>query len=196
MNAANPTRALGFSLIEMMVVTAIASILISIATAALVASRRQAYVNGETRSLLGLLKASRTKSIALGRKHGLYLGGPTDAQYPSTVVAFAKVDPDATSNLLDTSAGDQILSTNPLGWLNGRPIVSFGGGIPGSGSVTITFDPNGAPFINIVNPTGSPPSGRDWALGPFAFQLLSVDDPLAPRRVITLRSDGNAKVTQ
>ena len=189
-------RIRGFSLVEMMVATAILSVMIALSAIGMITMRRQAYVNGETQRLVQRLRDTRNRAIGLARKHGLYIGGPSDAQFPSQMVVFSKTDPDAPSNLLDIADGgtDRILVNDRVGDLNARSTVQFTGGIPDGGSVVVTFDGNGAPAVTTV--VGGTASTYDWTGGPYVFQLINSDQLDAPVRQFILRSDGTVKVTQ
>ncbi len=176
--------------------TAILSVMIALSAIGMITMRRQAYVNGETQKLVQRLRDARNRAIGLARKHGLYIGGPADAQFPSQMVVFSKTNPDAPSNLLEIADGgtDRILVSDRLGDLNARSTVQFTSGIPDGGSVVITFDGNGAPVVTTV--VGGAPSTYDWTTGPYVFQLINSDQAGAPARQFILRSDGTVKVTQ
>ena len=190
-------RVAGFSLVEMMVVTAISAILVTVATVGLVTMRRQSYVNGETRSLVSRLQDARMKAVALGQKHGVYIGGPGDPQYPSQMVVFAKTNPDAPSNLLELDGGtdggtDRVLTSQAVGDLSSRSTVLLSN-VPDAGSVTVTFNSTGAPTVSTTS--GGTTTAYDWSGGPYYFQVQSLDDPSPPRQ-LQLRADGTIKVTQ
>jgi len=187
-------RAAGFSLVELMVVTAISAVLVTIATVGFVTMRRQSYVNGETRSLLSRLQDARMKAVALGQKHGVYIGGPGDPQYPSRVVVFAKTNLDAPSNLIEVTDGgtDRILVNQVLGDLSSRSTV-WVSNVPDGGSVTVTFNSTGAPTVSTTS--GGTTTPYDWSGGPYYFQIQSQDDQSPPRQLM-LRADGTLRVTQ
>jgi len=186
--------AAGFSLVELMVVTAISAVLVTIATVGFVTMRRQSYVNGETRGLLSRLQDARMKAVALGQKHGVYIGGPGDPQYPSRVVVFAKTNLDAPSNLIEVTDGgtDRILVNQVLGDLSSRSTV-WVSNVPDGGSVTVTFNSTGAPTVSTTS--GGTTTPYDWSGGPYYFQIQSQDDQSPPRQLM-LRADGTLRVTQ
>jgi prepilin-type N-terminal cleavage/methylation domain-containing protein len=185
----------GFTLVELMMATAILSVMIALATIGMITMRRQAYVNGETQKLVARLRDARTRAVGLARKHGLYIGGASDPQFPSQVVVFSKTDPDAVSNLPEVADGgvDRILITDRLGDLSGQSTVQITNGIPDGGSLAVTFDGNGAPVVTMV--TGGTTATYDWTGGPYMFQLQNTGETAPPRQFI-IRSDGTVKVTQ
>jgi|GEM_PF-6570638 len=187
-------RAAGFSLVELMVVTAISAVLVTIATVGFVTMRRQSYVNGETRGLLSRLQDARMKAVALGQKHGVYIGGPGDPQYPSRVVVFAKTNLDAPSNLIEVTDGgtDRILVNQVLGDLSSGSTV-WVSSVPDGGSVTVTFNSTGAPTVSTTS--GGTTTPYDWSGGPYYFQIQSPNDQSPPRQLM-LRADGTLRVTQ
>jgi len=186
-------QAAGFSLVELMVVTAISAVLVTVATVGMVSMRRQSVVNGETRVLLGRLQDARMKAVAMGEKHGVYIGGPGDPQYPSQMVVFAKTNPNATSVLLDMADGgtDRVLVAQNIGDSSSGSSRVLVGNVPDAGSVTVTFDSTGMPTVSTTSGGTSTP--YDWSGGPYYFQLQSLDDPSPPRTVM-LRSDGTMRV--
>ncbi len=187
-------RAAGFTLVELMVVTAIASVLIALSTIQMVTMRRKSTVNDETRNLVSRIRDARVQAVALGRKHGVYIGGANDPLYPSQAVVFRKTNPDATSNLIEAPDGgaDSVLVQQVLGEVGGRATVQVTN-VPSSGSVTVIFDSSGSPTVSITN--SGTVTTYDWSGGAYNFQLGNVDATLALRQV-TLRSDGTLKVSQ
>ena len=197
-HSSNKRGGAGFTLVELMVVTAVAAVLITIATVGLVTMRRQSYVNGETRNLVSRLQNARMKAVAMGEKHGVYIGGPTDPQYPSQVLVFSKT-PDATANVLEATDGgtdggtDVVLFQQTLGDVSGRSTVQVNS-VPTAGNVTIVFDPTGAATVSIT--TAGTTTTYDWTGGPYYFQLTNVDDSTSPSRQLMIRADGTVRVTQ
>jgi len=58
-------RIRGFSLVEMMMATAILSVMIALSAIGMITMRRQAYVNGETQRLVQRLRETRNRAIGL-----------------------------------------------------------------------------------------------------------------------------------
>jgi prepilin-type N-terminal cleavage/methylation domain-containing protein len=191
------TRATGFTLVEMLVVLAVASVLAALASSSLTALRRQARASGQARLLVYRLQAARTLSVSQGWPQGYYFGAPGDASAVMTNSAvpwceaagcgFAFKALTSTGTATYTPGQEQF-PLDPL------PFVSNSGGLAqvlqvrASGvltnSFTVGFDLNGLPRID------PPPSPMVW---PICISVQDLTDATTLRWVIVF-SDGTTRI--
>jgi prepilin-type N-terminal cleavage/methylation domain-containing protein len=191
-------RATGFTLIELMVVTAMVGVLAALASASLSGIQRQSRASGQARLYVNRLQALRTASVSQGWPQGYYFGGPADTNPvfndPSTPwcavagcgFSFRATAPGAPPTYT-AGLGQERLPLDALPFTNGPTISRFlsvvASGV-GSASFTICFDLNGLP---VVNP---PPSPMVW---PQCIFVQDLTDATTLRRVIVF-SDGTVRI--
>ncbi len=187
----------GFTLIELMVVVAIAGVLAALASSSLTTLRRQARASGQARLLVYRLQSARTLSVSQGWPQGYYFGGPGD---PSLVLsnlavpwcaaagcgfAFRATSPTAAPTYVP---GQEEFPLDPL------PYTTNTGGITqllqvnatgvAATSFTVGFDLNGLPSIN------PPPNPLVW---PICISVQDVSDATTLRWVLVF-SDGTTRI--
>jgi prepilin-type N-terminal cleavage/methylation domain-containing protein len=190
-------RVPGFTLVELMVVVAIAGVLAALASSALTDVRRQSRASGQARLLVYRLQAARTLSVSQSWPQGYYFGAPGDASVvlsnPAVPwctaagcgFAFKATSPSATATYV---AGQEQFPLDPF------PFVGTGVGISqvlavaangvATPSFTVGFDQNGLPRID------PPPNPMVW---PICISVQDISDATTLRWVIVF-SDGTTRI--
>jgi prepilin-type N-terminal cleavage/methylation domain-containing protein len=185
----------GYTLVELMTVIAITAIMAALAGVMIVSVLQQVGVNGNSRALLGMLQDARTRAITQGRRCGVYIGGPGDTAFPAQEILFSKTDPaDTSTQYVPPDAGTDIsISLQSLLW-NGHLSVAFTSGVPDAGNTVVMFQSDGTPIVTTTTPTGGAPSQYDFGAGQYSFNIVDATVSTAPARVVSLRSDGTARI--
>ncbi len=188
----------GFTLIELMVVVAIASVMAALASASLTGLRRQARASGQARLLVYRLQSARTLSVSQGWPQGYYFGGPgdssavlTNAGVPWCAAAgcgfsFRATSPTATATYVP---GQEEYPLDVLPYvantaLSLAPLLSVKASGVAPLSFTVGFDLNGLPRID------PPPSPMVW---PICISVQDISDATTLRWVIVF-SDGTTRI--
>lgn len=130
----------GFSLVEVMVVTAILGVLTAVSLQLSDYERRRDQVDGAARELAGWLQAVRRSAE---RGEGcLVTITETGAATAATTVAEASTDPDAASALIP----NHCLMNSPLRFESGRGGGAVSYGIDANGDANFVFTPRGSLF--------------------------------------------------
>jgi prepilin-type N-terminal cleavage/methylation domain-containing protein len=187
----------GFTLVELMVVVAIAGVLAALASASLTSLRRQARASGQARLIVYRLQAARTLSVSQGWPQGYYFGGPGDS---SAVLssggvpwcagagcgfAFKAASPTATATYLP---GEEEYPIDPLPFSDNGGLAQQILAVAANGvaqlSFTVGFDLNGLPRIDPA------PNPMVWPI------CISVQDTLdaTTLRWVIVFSDGTTRI--
>ena len=187
----------GFTLIELMVVVAIAGVLAALASSALTGLRRQARASGQARLLVYRLQSARTLSVSQGWPQGYYFGAPGDASAVMSNAAvpwceaagcgFAFKAASATGTAT-YAAGQEEFPLDPLPYVVNAGTLAQVLSVSASGvatpSFTVGFDLNGLPRID------PPPSPMVW---PICISVQDLSDATTLRWVIVF-SDGTTRI--
>ncbi|MGO9831556.1 MAG: prepilin-type N-terminal cleavage/methylation domain-containing protein [Myxococcaceae bacterium] len=191
----------GFTLVEAMVVLAIAAVLAALASSSLVGLRRQSQASGEARLVVYRLQTARTLAVSQGWPQGYYFAGPNDGNpflgngTPWCFFAGCGFAFKATSSTAPATytAGlgqeEQPIDTLPYisnGGGNYAPVLSVTAFNVGATSFTVGFDLNGLPNINPA------PNPMAW---PICLSVQNVSDATTQRWVIVF-SDGTTRIQQ
>jgi len=190
-------RGRGFTLIELMMVVAIAGVLAALASSALTGLRRQARASGQARLLVYRLQAARTLAVSQGWPQGYYFGAPGDGsavmmnpavpwcEAAGCGFAFKALTTSSTATYV---AGQEQYPLDPLPY-----VVNAGGmsqvlSVVASGvltpSFTVGFDLNGLPRLD---PTPNP---MVW---PICIAVQDLSDATTLRWVMVF-SDGTTRI--
>lgn len=186
----------GFTLIELMVVTAMVGILAALAASSLQGLQRQARASGQARLYVNRLQALRTAAVSQGWPQGYYFGGPGDSNplliaLPWCAAAgcgfsFRATAPTGTATYASGLNQEQLpLDALPFvaGTTPARVLAVAAKGV-GATSFSIGFDINGLPRID------PPPVPNVW---PQCISVQDINDAVTLRWVI-LFSDGTVRI--
>jgi prepilin-type N-terminal cleavage/methylation domain-containing protein len=191
------STALGFTLIEMMVVVSIAGILAALASSALTGVRRQARASGQARLLVYRLQSARTLAVSQGWPQGYYFGGPGDTsallsngaipwcEAAGCGFAFKATSPTATATYVP---GQEELPIDALPFVSNGTTISQVLSVTATGvaplSFTVGFDLNGLPRIDPA------PNPMVW---PICISVQDLSDATTQRWIIVF-SDGTTRI--
>jgi type II secretion system protein H len=190
-------RPAGFTLIELMVVVAIAGVMAALASSSLTSLRRQARASGQARLLVYRLQSARTLSVSQGWPQGYYFGAPGDASAVLSNAAvpwcaaagcgFAFRATSATANATYVP-GQEEFPLDPLPYISNTSGMAQVLQVSASGvltpSFTVGFDLNGLPRID------PPPTPMVW---PICISVQDISDATTLRWVIVF-SDGTTRI--
>lgn len=187
----------GFTLVELMVVVAIAGVLAALASSALTGLRRQARASGQARLLVYRLQSARTLSVSQGWPQGYYFGAPGDANLVLSSgsvpwcgaagcgFAFKAASSTGTATY---APGQEEYPLDPLPYVGNSGTISQVLRVAANGvltpSFTVGFDLNGLPRID------PPPNPMVW---PICISVQDLLDATTLRWVIVF-SDGTTRI--
>lgn len=190
-------RGRGFTLVELMVVVAIAGIIAAMASSSLTGLRRQARASGQARLIVYRLQAARTYAVSQGWPQGYYFGAPgdTSAVMSNAAVpwceaagcgfAFKATSPTAAPTYVP---GQEQFPLDALPYAANSTAINQLVAVAANGvltpSFTVGFDLNGLPSIN------PPPSPMVW---PICISVQDISDATTLRWVIVF-SDGTTRI--